>query len=525
MKRGLLHAATQFFARAAVVLGIVSIPTAACTAIVDRSATQCRVDADCARFGGHPSCQGGVCVTSGLGPAGCFTGAPQRAGDFLNQCSAAQCFAFDDCQRLDVCGDASQADASLVVPPPPGPVEASTSMPPPASPDSGADAGPPALPSCVDAAQGRGQVVVLTGSSNFPPLLSKLAPLVIAAGYTPVFQVTNSCTGVASVMGAAHLITDPAPGGSGKHAQYFQSDGTAVACSLGAQGAAVDVGESDIFSTTCAGYGAPGGDVAEYLGPVQAMLFVAPGASQQQAISAAAARAVFGMGGDDGVGAPWTNPALYFIRNQNTGTQQMIAKAIGVPPAAFWGVDRGTASAVDADLRVISDPTLANQAIGIISADYYDDDRANLRALAFKAAGQDCAYLPDSTPFKKDKANVRDGHYPIWGPVHFFTAVSNGIPVSPAAAAFVSVVSVPNLAKQLLDAFIASSLVPDCAMTVQRSVELGALSTYSPPFHCGCYFEASVNGSASAGCARCATANDCTDPARPACNLGFCEVQ
>jgi hypothetical protein len=27
------------------------------------------------------------------------------------------------------------------------------------------------------------------------------------------------------------------------------------------------------------------------------------------------------------------------------------------------------------------------------------------------------------------------------------------------------------------------------------------------------------------GCTSCNTANDCTDPSRPACNLGYCEVQ
>jgi hypothetical protein len=387
------------------------------------------------------------------------------------------------------------------------------------------DAGAP-LPRCVDDAQGRGQVVVLSGSSNFPPLLAKLAPLVVAAGYTPVYQVTSSCAGVAAMLGTARSILDPAPGSSGKLAQYFQSDGTAVPCALGPGGLPVDVGESDIFSSSCNGYGPPGGDVAEYLGPVQAILFVAPGASSQQVISAAAARAVFGMGAPDGLGAPWTDPALYFIRNQNTGTQQMIGKAIAVPPAAFWGVDRGTAAAVDADLRVISDPATADKAIGIISADYYDSDRANLRALAFKAEGQGCGYLPDSTPFNRDKANVRDGHYPIWGPVHFFAHVQNGIPSSPAAAAFVSIVSVPNLPKGLLDAFIASSLVPDCAMTVQRTSELGPVTPYAPPFECGCYFEASVGDTlAATQCSRCATAGDCTDPARPACNLGFCEAR
>jgi hypothetical protein len=231
------------------------------------------------------------------------------------------------------------------------------------------------------------------------------------------------------------------------------------------------------------------------------------------------------MGGDGDAGAPWTNPLLYFVRNQNTGTQQMIGRAINVPPSAFWGIDRGSAAAVDADLRVITDPALANQAIGIISADYYDADRANLKALAFEAPDQECAYLPDSTPFTKDKQNVRDGHYPIWGPIHFFAAVSNGIPVSAAAASFVSAVAVPNVAQQLLDAFIGSSLVPSCAMTVQRSSELGPLSTYSAPFQCGCYFDASVNGVADPGCMKCNTSNDCSDPQRPACNLGYCEIQ
>ena len=153
-------------------------------------------------------------------------------------------------------------------------------------------------------------------------------------------------------------------------------------------------------------------------------------------------------------------------------------------------------------MKVIADPSLAEQAIGIISTDYYDDDRANLKALAFQAEGQGCAYLPDSTPYKKDKQNVRDGHYPIWGPIHFFAAVNNGVPVSPGAQAFASVVSVPNIPQALLDAFIGSSLVPSCAMSRAALERARALTAYSPPFQCGCYFEASpaVNGSAPPGC-------------------------
>jgi hypothetical protein len=492
----------------------------ACSLLLDHTSTQCQTDGDCAQFGGHPYCQSSVCVASGLVPADCFSGTPQQPSDFLNQCSVAQCLSFDDCARLKLCGAATDMDGGLVSPPDAAAASSSSS----ASDDGGT------MPSCLDPTNGRAQIVVITGSSNFPPTLSKLTPLVLATGYTPVYQVTSSCNGVKTVfdpLPANHLITDPAPSPSAKYAAYYQADGSSVPCLLGSGGAPVDIGESDVFSSTCSTTDVPGNAVGEYLGPIQAMAFVVPGKSQEVAISAAAAHAVFGTGGDNGAVTPWVNPSLYFVRNANTGTQQMIGHAIGVPATTFWGIDRGTAANVDALLRVITDPTLAEQAIGIISVDYYDDDRSNLKALAFKADGQECAYLPDSTQFKKDKANVRDGHYPIWGPLHFFAAVSNGVPVSAGAQAFVSVVSVPNLAKTLLDAFIGASLVPACAMKVTRTLELGPLSTYSAPFQCGCYFEASpdVNGSAPAGCTACQTADDCNDPTRPACNLGYCEVQ
>ncbi len=492
-----------------------------CTVLVDRSATQCQNDGDCAHFGGRPSCQSGACVASGLGPANCFYGTPQAPEDFLNQCSNAQCLSFDNCQRLGIC-HATDGNASLVPPPPLEPAIANDA-------GAGGDA-VAALPSCADAANGRAQVIYITGSSNFPPLLSKLAPLILATGYTPVYQVTSSCAGVKSMFSdqpSDQLMTDPPPGSNAKYAAFFQQDGSAVPCSLGASGARVQIGESDIFSSTCTGFGAPPAGTGEYLGPIQTMAFVVPGRSRETAITAEAARAVFGMGGANAAAAPWTNPSLYFIRNANTGTQQMIGHAIGVPATAFWGIDRGTAASVDAQLRIIADDALAQNAIGIISTDYYDADRANLKALAYKAPGQSCAYGPDSTDFRKDKRNVRDGHYPIWGPLHFFTPVANGVPVSAAAQAFVSVVSLPNLPKPLLDAFIASSLVPTCAMSVQRTSELGPLAPYSPPFRCGCYFEANpaINDGTPQGCTRCVAANDCTDPKRPACNLGYCEVE
>lgn len=485
--------------------------SAACTLLLDRSATQCQSDSDCARFGAHPYCENSVCVDSGLGPDPCFYGTPQQPQDFENQCTTAGCFPFDNCGRLKLCGG---NDPALVMPPMP---EASTAAAT-TDPDGGDAA---VMPNCFDLTNGRTNATVITGSSNFPPLLGKLAKLAIASNLQTVFQTTNSCTGVKSVFNSV-AIYDPPPGSAAsKYATYFGNDGTQQACLLGSDGAQVDIGESDIFSSTCDGFGPPGDSVSEALGPIQAMAFVVPGQSTESAISAEAAREVFGMGGNGGAAAPWTDPAHYFVRNANTGTQQMIGHAIGVPAAQFWGTDVGSASAVDQTLKVIGQGTEANESIGIISVDWYDSDRGNLKGLAFQATGQECGYLPDSTKDSTDKQNVRDGHYPIWGPLHFFT--SN--PPSTTAQAFLSVATVPRVDQTVLDAFIGASLVPSCAMTVQRSTELGALSTYSAPFQCDCYFVMKQgDGTLPSECSGCDATHPC--PAnRPACNLGFCEIQ
>jgi hypothetical protein len=393
------------------------------------------------------------------------------------------------------------------------------------------------MPNCFDPSQGRGQVVYITGSSNFPPLLAQLAPLLVepgSGGFTPVYQITSSCSGVRSMLGSKdtdHRIKDPSPGSNAQYAAFFTATGESVPCLLGMDGAKVDVGESDIFASTCSGQGEPGPDVEHVLGPNQAMAFVVPGTSTETAISAEVAFTVFGRGGKNVEGArvaPWDSPSLYYVRNANTGTQQMIGRAINVPAEKFWGIDRSSAKRVAETLPLL-DTALAQKAIGIISVDYYDSNRVGLKALAFAEFGQGCSYLPDSTPFSYDKRNVRDGHYPIWGPLHFFAAASNGVPTSAAALAFLGVVSgnvatgdVPN---KLLDAYIGASLVPACAMSVQRTSELGPLVAYAPRGQCGCYFEAKATGKAPPDCARCGASEDCTDPARPFCSHGYCEAQ
>jgi len=49
-----------------------------------------------------------------------------------------------------------------------------------------------------------------------------------------------------------------------------------------------------------------------------------------------------------------------------------------------------------------------------------------------------------------DKKNVRDGHYPLWGYVHFFIPIGTGGVPADAAKTFVTRFSVPSLDQGLV---------------------------------------------------------------------------
>ena len=139
-----------------------------------------------------------------------------------------------------------------------------------------------------------------------------------------------------------------------------------------------------------------------------------------------------------------------------------------MPKAKFWGIDRlSTDNLRDSMLA----STAAEQSIGILSIDYADKNRGNLRSLYLQARGQVCGYLPDSNKNAFDKMNVRDGHYPLWGYVHFFTPIGPGGVPSDAAKAFVTRFSIARLDQGLLDNIIGASLIPQCAMKVVRTGE------------------------------------------------------
>src|SRR5262249_21738262 len=155
---------------------------------------------------------------------------------------------------------------------------------------------------------------------------------------------------------------------------------------------------------------------------------------------AQAAYFVVGFGAAGGVLDPakstaiWNDEGSIFQRSASSGTQAMLASAIGVPSGRWKGVAHKTSADVAADLaKAEGDADTAAQAIGISAADYGDTKtlRAQMKVLAFQDTHAPCAVCPDSTGNAHDKQNGRDGHYPVWGPLHLLYKVDQaGNPVN-----------------------------------------------------------------------------------------------
>lgn len=534
--------------------------TAACTLILDRDDVQCSTNGDCAKFAATATCVQSVCVLpdggsvneagsdapndtnqpdvfvpteagikdAGVGFDGCFEGTPTTNDQFLNACTPAECTPFDNCARLGICDDALPG-----VKPPDG-----GTAPGAAAADSGAVA------MCADllAADAKTAVYV-TGSSNFPPFLQTFAPVLAKAGNATIWQVSNSCNGVDSIYNdeQAEVTKNPLKQqlfeAAGRTTLYFKPDGSGTTPCLLDAPKPVDVGESDIYAPTCAATlkynptAVSNTKVGEYFGPILPMAFIVPKASTQNVFSAEAGQAIFGRGEvpDAAAPLPFNDPAQFFIRASSTATNQIMSKGIFVDPTKWWGVDKGTATAMASSMGLVTD-TLKQKTIGIISADFVDNNRGNIKALSFQARGQKCGFLPDSSSASFDKQNVRDGHYPLWGPIHFFTKLSGGIPTTVPAQNFVLRFAETQLDQDLVESMVKSHVIPSCAMKVTRDTEMGDIKGYDAPVHCGCFFDKVASNLATppngegGTCKVCTTNTDCADQGqRKTCSYGFCE--
>ena len=296
------------------VLALVVPMASACSVVIDRSSVQCTTDLDCAKFESgntaHAVCSQNICVNSGLGPKGCYSAAPSTTAQYLNACTTAQNLPFNNCARLGLCG--------------------ATPLPDPWTPQSAGaltatiKAVAPPTVKCADAGP---NVIYMTGTSDFGPLLKQVTPLLAASTppYRAVFMAGTSCGGVNAAFDPALTLIKDVPGSATKaanYAYYFDDAGTQVSCSLDPAGNVVDIGVSNLYSTVCNPAFVAGATVAGYLGPVVTFGFTVPAVSTQSSISVEAAHIIFGLGGQNPTGlpaTPWVDPAYYSIRNSGAG--------------------------------------------------------------------------------------------------------------------------------------------------------------------------------------------------------------
>ena len=355
----------------------------------------------------------------------------------------------------------------------------------------------------------------ITGSSAVKPFMAGLGKS-LSSTTTLIYKSQGSCVGVDAVLNSTKITGT---------ASYWDTAGVEKTCNVDPAGVVVDIGVSDVFATSCPGVAALPAGVGDFFGPNQVMELVVPTASSQAAISAEAAYFVFGFG-TSGMVTPWIDESQIFVRSPTSGTQQMIARAITVPAEKWKGISLAKSGDV---LTSVSASVSPEAAIGILAADVADANRDKVKTLAFQAFKQkSCGVWPDSTATSFDKRNVRDGHYPIWGPLHFFAKVgANNVPTKTDAANligyFTGKVPVPA-GVNLLDLEISAHTVPACAMKIQRATELGDVSPFTPTEPCGCYFESKLNGNSPApGCSACTKNAECGGSATH-CRYGYCEA-
>jgi len=457
------------------------------------------------------------------GSPGCFCGTPTTREEFLNACTTAQCVPFDASRVTGLKTDGSR-------PPLPagmgGSTGATTSASTTAATTTATSTSTSVSGSSVSSSSSTGgntnlcsdlpNPVYISGSSASKGFLSVIAQALAAQGeMTVIYQSQGSCNGVDEILNGT-LATGTASHWDPTQPNVAQAERS---CDLAPGGVTIDIGVSDVFAETCTPL--PGGlpqTVADNFGPVQAMALVTPSGSSEKSISADAAYFVYGFGNMSGI-APWNDETSIFQRNGQSGTQNVIAKSIGVPADQFKGQQNSTSDAMlNALVTAGQSASTAQKAIGLLAADYADTNRSKLSVLAFEDLGQKCAFYPDSSPTSLDKANVRDGHYSLWGPLHFLTKN----PASQTTAKLINYLTgvQPINGLNLVQIYVDAHVVPLCAMRVKRTADGGAPAPYAPTNPCGCAFEARATGSTT--CKACMSAGECPSSA-PNCSFGYCE--
>lgn len=372
--------------------------------------------------------------------------------------------------------------------------------------------------------------VYVTGSSAIKPFIAELA-FALKDEQTIIYVSQGSCAGAEAIASDVKIPTGT------NNADIFINSAAGDKCDVPSLGVVADIGVSDVFVESCSNIEEVPVDVKDFQGPVQVMNFIVPAAADAsiKSISAEAAYLVYGFdvssdnpatGESWADGTPWTDAASIWARDSKSGTQSMIASAIGVPPNAWPASVNNNAGGSSAMITKIGVTTGDLDAtIGILASTELDDNRATLRGLAYQHTDQVCGYWPDSSSGSKDKLNVRNGKYAIWGPLHMLAKVDgDGVPTSEAAANLIGYI---DGSKELAGVDIVTletskNVVPLCAMQVARTEEMGAYQSVNPT--CTCFYD-DARGGDTEGCTSCDDDTDCAgNGEKTTCSYGFCEA-
>ncbi|HEY2746385.1 MAG TPA: hypothetical protein VGL86_17250 [Polyangia bacterium] len=375
--------------------------------------------------------------------------------------------------------------------------------------------------------------IYITGSTALEPVLKAVGPALTTAP-TPYVIVYDKSLG--SCGGAALVANPPMPIASTTTMYYVPAGGDGTVNATCTQPATpvsppYTLVLSDVDISLCPGSPAVPTTAHDFNGPVNDMVLVVPASSTQKAISAEDVYLMFGMGAS-GMVSPWVDPTAYFTRSNTSGTRAMIAINSGLGAHDWQGMPQ-TGSGPVFNAVVANNQTAAEKTIGILGEDFYDastggvSNRNSVKALAFRGFHQQLAYWPDSTLTSRDRRNVRDGRYAIWGYVHTLANVDGtGTPTDAGAKYFIDLLS-GNLASPPVDVLsltVSSHLTPVCAMNVTHAKEGAPMTPYTPAAPCGCAFDTKVAGTAPASCMACTMDSDCTSSSATHCRFGYCEA-
>lgn len=345
-------------------------------------------------------------------------------------------------------------------------------------------------------------------------------------------------------------------------AEEAMFSGTPRQCRNVDGGIAIDVGIGATFISSCspAVQSLQPAGIAKLRGPVQGYGFVvAEGVVDSvPAITREEAFFVFSGQGAAANAVPWTaepnpeggTPSL-FIRGVTTSTLLTMAANVApdLLPAAGWlgfrlmGQEDRSNNVIQGVSGAKGTP-LEQATIGILGVELYDRERDRLDILAYRAKDQRYAYYPDTTPTARDKRNLRDGHYVPWGYTEYLTAVgADGQLTNPRVQRLMQIVTgepetrlksaagvTPAFDIDALSVIATNGLVPECAMTVQRTADGGELSPYAPEIPCGCFFETVQDPSlltapTAEWASECRSCSEDAECGAGKCRRGYCEVR